>query len=86
MFEIKDKVAIVTGGASGIGKATVESILAKRGLPIIADYNEEMGKKVAEELNVPFFRVNVAEKEQIKNLVEETVKLYGHLDIMVNNE
>jgi len=85
MFEIKDKVAIVTGGASGIGKATVEAILAKGGRPIIADYNEEMGKKVAEELNVPFFRVNVAEKEQIKNLVEETVKLYGHLDIMVNN-
>ncbi|MBR3936010.1 MAG: SDR family oxidoreductase [Oscillospiraceae bacterium] len=85
MFEIKDKVAIVTGGASGIGKATVEAILAKGGLPIIADYNEEMGKKVAEELGVPFFKVNVADEEQVKNVVEETVKLYGHLDIIVNN-
>ena len=85
MFDINGKVAIVTGGASGIGKATVEAILAKGGLPVIADYNEEMGKKVAEELGVPFFKVNVAEEEQVKNVVEETVKLYGHLDIMVNN-
>ena len=85
MFDIKEKVAIVTGGASGIGKATVEAILAKGGFPVIADWNEELGKKVAEELNVPFFKVNAAEEEQIKNLVEETVKLYGHLDIMVNN-
>lgn len=85
MFDISGKVAIVTGGASGIGKATVEAILAKGGLPVIADYNEEMGKKVAEELGVPFFKVNVAEEEQVKNVVEETVKLYGHLDIIVNN-
>ena len=40
MFDIKDKVAIVTGGASGIGLATVEMILAKGGKPVIADYNE----------------------------------------------
>lgn len=85
MFEIKDKAAIVTGGASGIGKATVEAILEKGGFPVIADYNEELGKKVAEELGVPFFKVNVAEEEQVKNVVEETVKLYGHLDIIVNN-
>ncbi len=85
MFDINGKVAIVTGGASGIGKATVEAILAKGGLPVIADYNEELGKKVAEELGVPFFKVNVADEEQVKNVVEETVKLYGHLDIIVNN-
>ncbi len=85
MFDINGKVAIVTGGASGIGKATVEAILAKGGLPVIADYNEEMGKNVAKELGVPFFKVNVADEEQVKNVVEETVKLYGHLDIIVNN-
>ena len=49
MFDIKDKVAIVTGGASGIGLATVEMILAKGGKPVIADYNEESGKKEAEQ-------------------------------------
>ena len=85
MFDINGKVAIVTGGANGIGKATVEAILAKGGLPVIADWDENLGKKTAEELNVPFFKVDVSSEEQVKNVVEETVKLYGHLDIIVNN-
>lgn len=85
MFEIKGKVAIVTGAASGLGKAIVEAILAKEGLPVIADWNEELGKEVAEKLGVPFFKVDVSDEEQVKNLVDETVKLYGHLDIIVNN-
>lgn len=85
MYDINGKVAIVTGGANGLGKATVEAILAKGGLPVIADWNEELGEKTAAELNVPFFKVDVSDEEQVKHLVEETVKLYGHLDIMVNN-
>ena len=85
MFDIKGKVAIVTGAASGLGKATVEAILAKGGLPVIADVNEEMGKETAEKLGVPFFKVDVSKEEQVENLVAETVRLYGHLDIMVNN-
>lgn len=85
MFDIKGKAAIVTGGAGGIGKATVEAILEKGGLPIIADWDENLGKKTAEELSVPFIKVDVSSEEQVKNLIEEAVKLYGHLDIMVNN-
>ncbi len=85
MFDIKGKVAIVTGGAAGIGKATVEAILAKGGLPVIADWDEKLGNETAKEFNVPFFKVDVSNEEQVKNVVAETVKLYGHLDIMVNN-
>ncbi len=85
MFDINGKVAIVTGGADGIGKATVAAILAKGGLPVIADWNETLGKKTAEGFGVPFFKVDVSNEEQVKDLVEETVKLYGHLDIIVNN-
>ncbi|MBQ5667621.1 MAG: SDR family NAD(P)-dependent oxidoreductase [Oscillospiraceae bacterium] len=85
MFDIKDKVAIVTGGASGIGLATVEMILAKGGKPVIADYNEEGGKKEAERLGVKFIKVDVSKEEEVKNAVEEVVAEYGHLDIMVAN-
>ena len=85
MFEIKDKVAIVTGGASGIGLATVEMILAKGGIPVIADYNEESGKRESERLGIDFVKVDVSNEEQVKNTVATVVEKYGHLDIMVAN-
>ena len=83
MFDIKDKVAIVTGGASGIGLATVEMILAKGGKPVIADYNEEGGKKEASRLGVPFVKVDVSNEAEVKAAVDYVVEMYGHLDIMV---
>ena len=85
MFDIKDKVAIVTGGASGIGLATVEMILAKGGKPVIADYNEESGKKEAARLGVPFVKVDVSKEAELKSAVDYVVEMYGHLDIMVAN-
>ena len=84
MFDIKDKIAIVTGGANGIGLATVEQIIAKGGHPIIADFNEEAGKREAERLGIPFVKVDVTDEERMKTLVEKAVELYGRLDIMVN--
>ncbi len=85
MFDIKDKAAIVTGGASGIGLATVEMILAKGGKPVIADYNEETGKKEAARLGVPFVKVDVSKEAEVKAAVDYVVEMYGHLDIMVAN-
>ena len=85
MFEINGKVAIVTGGASGIGLATVKAIQEKGGYAVIADYNELEGKKQAEKLGVPFIKVNVANEEEVKAMVEKTVQLYGRLDILVAN-
>ncbi|MFC6334222.1 SDR family NAD(P)-dependent oxidoreductase [Paenibacillus septentrionalis] len=90
MIDLADKVAIVTGGASGIGLATVKAFLDKGAKVVIADYNEEAGKQVEKELssngsNATFIYVNAAEEKSVENLVSETVKLYGRLDIMVNN-
>ncbi len=91
MFNLKDKVAIVTGGASGIGLATVQAFLDKGAKVVIADYNEEGGKAVEKDLssngtaNVKFIFVNAAEEASVENLVNETVKLWGRVDIMVNN-
>jgi len=92
MFEIKDKVAIVTGGASGIGFATVKMLLEKGAKVVIADYNEEGVKKAVDSLheahgkNVSYKVVDVSKEDQVKDLVAYAVDTYGRLDIMVNNE
>lgn len=91
MTNLKDKVAIITGGASGIGLATVKAFLNKGSKVVIADYNEEHGKAAEQELkstyndNVVFIKVNVAEEKQVENLVAETVKQFGKLDVIFNN-
>lgn len=90
MFNLTDKVAIVTGGASGIGLATVKAFLDKGAKVVIADYNEQAGKAVEQDLskgssNPIFIYVNAAEEKSVENLVSETVKRFGRVDIMVNN-
>ena len=90
MTDLKDKVAIVTGGASGIGLATVKAFLAKGAKAVVADFNENAGKEVEKELtgqghDVVFIKVNVADEKSVEQLVAKTVEKYGKLDIMVNN-
>lgn len=89
-MELKDKVAIVTGGASGIGLATVKAFTAKGAKAVIADFDGESGKTAEKELrdngaDVLFVKTDVADEEQVKNLIEHTVNHYGKVDIMFNN-
>ena len=82
MAKLDGKVAIVTGGASGIGFATVVAFIEKGVKVVIADYNEEAGKAVEKELkekgtDVLFVTVNVADEKSVENLVVETIKTYG---------
>ena len=91
MFEIKGKVAVVTGGASGIGLATVEALLHKGAFVMMADLNEgllieQWARLDAEHpTKVSFFVADVSNENNVKDLVTHTVQRFGKLDIMIAN-
>jgi len=84
-FMLENKVAIVTGGSTGIGKATAAKYLEYGADVVIANRSADAGQKAAEELDCDFTKCDVAEYEQLEALVEATVEKYGQLDVMVNN-
>jgi NAD(P)-dependent dehydrogenase (short-subunit alcohol dehydrogenase family) len=85
--EFEGKVAIVTGGASGIGEATVEALHQRGASVVIADVRDGDGTELARTLGdrARFDLVDVSDPEQVAALVERTVAGFGGLDIMVNN-
>lgn len=85
--QLDDKVAIVTGGASGIGRATVEHFVAEGARVVIADINELEGRELAEKLApaAVFKATDVAQVGEIRDLVDFAVGTFGRLDVMVNN-
>ena len=85
------KVALVTGGASGIGKSTA-MILARKGINVvISGRREDVGKKAVEEIrsqgggDAALFAADVDNEDQVRGMVEFAVKKYGRLDLAVNN-
>ncbi len=88
MGRLDGKVAIVTGGASGIGKATVEAFVKEGAKVIISDVAD--GTKLAEELNTEgdnaiFVKADVTSEEDTKALVKKAVEKFGKLDIVFAN-
>ncbi|WP_100403277.1 3-oxoacyl-ACP reductase FabG [Bacillus sp. FJAT-42315] len=89
-MRLKDKVAIITGAANGIGLAAAE-LFAKQGAKVvIADFDEELGAKRVQELtekgyDVAFSKVNVVDRDSVDAMVKLTIDRYGHIDILVNN-
>jgi NAD(P)-dependent dehydrogenase (short-subunit alcohol dehydrogenase family) len=89
-MRFKDKVAIVTGGASGIGAAVVKEFVKEGAYVVIADLNEELGNKLAGELNrnetkVAFKKVQLTDESDIISMIEATAEQFGKLDILFNN-
>ncbi|XVF09150.1 hypothetical protein REPUB_Repub07fG0066700 [Reevesia pubescens] len=87
--KLEGKVAIITGGASGIGEATAW-LFSNHGarMIVIADIQDELGQQVAASIGsqkCSYKHCDVADEEQVKALVEWTVQNYGQLDIMFSN-
>ncbi len=85
--ELADKVAVVTGGAAGIGQGIVERFAAEGARIVIADLDTERGEALAAGYgeDVVFSRVDVADQDQVARLVTDAVDKFGGLDVMVNN-
>jgi len=90
MDRVKNKVAIVTGGASGLGKSSA-ILLAREGAKIVVtDIDEENGKKVAQDIKndggeAIFIKQNVSKEDEWKMVIDRTLKTYGKLNILANS-
>jgi NAD(P)-dependent dehydrogenase (short-subunit alcohol dehydrogenase family) len=88
-MSLQEKVAIVTGGGQGIGKAIAKRFLEEGMKIVIADIDEEAGKETAAEFkklgNIRFIQSDVSDEESVKNLVRETINHFKGIDVLVNN-
>ncbi|MGF2614750.1 3-oxoacyl-ACP reductase FabG [Rossellomorea vietnamensis] len=86
MSRLRGKTAVITGAANGIGLEAARTFKREGANVVIADFNEEAGKK-AEEANpgVVFVRVDVSDRESVDSLVKTVTDRFGTIDILINN-
>ena len=87
MGRVAGKVALVTGAASGMGKADAQLLAAEGATVVVADLNVEEGEAVAAAIggSAVFARLNVADEDNWKAVIADIVEKFGKLDILVNN-
>ena len=86
MNRLKDKITIVTGGASGIGKATAELFSEEGATVVISDINPSQGKITASSIpNATFFEHDAGDEDSWKALMAHVLDRHGRLDVLVNN-
>lgn len=90
MKRLEDKIALVTGGAQGIGRAICERFLSDGADVAIGDFNMDVANATCEELSgstgkVKAFLMNVADESSVDEAVKEVMNEFGRIDIVVNN-
>lgn len=90
MSRLSEKVAIITGGASGIGKDTASQFAREGAKVVITDIDQEAGRQVEEELkeitdDVLFVQHDVSSEDEWKNVVSEATDAFGRIDVLFNN-
>jgi NAD(P)-dependent dehydrogenase (short-subunit alcohol dehydrogenase family) len=84
-MRFKEKIAIVTGGASGQGLETCKRLASEGALVIVADWNGEGAKRTADEIGGKAFQVNVAHESEVAAMIDFAISSHRRLDILINN-
>jgi 3-oxoacyl-[acyl-carrier protein] reductase len=86
-MRLKDRVALITGGAAGIGKATAQRFIEEGATVAICDVDTEAGAAAMEELGAQaeFYQVDVTDRQAVQEWVDAVVGKYGRVDLLVNN-
>ena len=91
-MKLENKICVVTGGANGIGKATVKQFLAEGARVVIGDLNAELGNQLCNELkehgnpdSVKFIKLDVRNEKEVEALVNQTCEWFDGIDVIFNN-
>lgn len=85
MGRLDNKVAVITGAASGIGRATAKRFAAEGAKVVVADLSEPQGSELASEIGGTFVLVDVASEQSVEALYNATEATYGGVDVLFNN-
>lgn len=85
MQRLEGRVAVVTGGASGIGLATARRFAREGARVVVADVDETAGKTAADDLDGLFIKVDVTSEEEVEALFRTVHETYGRIDVAFNN-
>lgn len=89
-MRLQDRIAIITGAANGIGKETAKTFVREGANVVIADYDQELGQQVVEEImeqggKAFFHQVDVSDQTSVQSMVAATLQKWGRIDILINN-
>ena len=86
-MRIEGSIVLVTGGVSGIGYGIAKNLIEKGAFVFVCDLNEEKGKSFESEFSgkTYFFKVDITNEDQVKNMVKEIENLKGRIDAVINS-
>ena len=85
MQKLNDKVALVTGGASGLGKTIAETLVSEGAKVVITDVQAELGQSTAEALGCAFLQQDVSDENQWNSIIDQVEQDQGGIHILINN-
>ena len=85
MGRLDNKVAVITGAASGIGRATAARFAAEGAKVVVADLSDREGTEFAQEIGGTYVHVDVSDERDVEALYEKTAEVYGGIDVLFNN-